>query len=183
MKAMKPTKLFTALFSLVLVSLALGTSLKADEWNKKTYVTINAPVEIPGRVLEPGTYVFKLMDNAGDRHIVQILNKDENQVIATLLAIPDYRPQPADKTIITFGENVSGAPPAVKEWFYPGEDIGQEFVYNRTRAMQIAKNSNENVLSTTDKSTQPKGMMKADVNAVTPQGQNAEISSTAHAKQ
>jgi hypothetical protein len=34
----------------------------ADEWNQKTIVTFSGPVEIPGQVLDAGTYVFKLAD-------------------------------------------------------------------------------------------------------------------------
>jgi hypothetical protein len=79
----------------------LGSSLvskaTADEFDKKTVVTFNAPVEIPGKALPAGTYVFKLLDSTGSRDIVQISDKDDKQLIATVLAIPDYRLQPADK--------------------------------------------------------------------------------------
>jgi len=36
---------------------------KADEWDQKTVFTFSGPVEIPGQVLNSGTYVFKLMDS------------------------------------------------------------------------------------------------------------------------
>ena len=38
--------------------------VKADEWDKKTIFTFNAPVEVPGKVLTPGTYVFKLLNSS-----------------------------------------------------------------------------------------------------------------------
>lgn len=41
----------------------------ADEWDQKTIVNFNGPVEVPGRVLPAGTYVFKLADSSSDRNI------------------------------------------------------------------------------------------------------------------
>jgi LPXTG-motif cell wall-anchored protein len=108
---------------------------KADEWDKKTILTFSGPVVVAGHRLEAGTYVFKLADTV-DRHVVQIFNEDENHVYATILAIPDYRLEPADKTVIKFAETEDGSnyagnlPEAgvpIKEWFYPGDNFGQEF--------------------------------------------------------
>ena len=44
---------------------AMLPQAKADEWNQKTIFTFSGPVEIPGQVLSPGTYVFKLADIDG----------------------------------------------------------------------------------------------------------------------
>ena len=66
--------------SMLLVGLLSATSIRADEWNKKTVVTFTEPVQIPGAVLPAGTYVFKLMDSASDRNIVQIFNADETHL-------------------------------------------------------------------------------------------------------
>src|SRR5204862_769013 len=119
----------------------------ADQWDKKTIVTFNAPVEVPGKVLPAGTYVFKLLDSASNRNIVQIYDKDEKQLLATILALPDYRLKPSDKPVITFEERPSGSPEAIKAWFYPGELYGQQFVYPHDRAVALAKRSNQPVLS------------------------------------
>jgi hypothetical protein len=120
---------------------------KADEWNKKTVFTFSGPVEIPGQVLSAGTYVFKLADSSSDRHIVQIFNQDENHLYATILAIPDYRLKPTGKTILTFEERASGAPEAVKAWFYPGDNWGNDFVYPKAKAVELAKRTNQAVPS------------------------------------
>jgi hypothetical protein len=136
-------------FALVVATLvaAFGSRTKADEYNKLTYFTFNQPVELPGKVLPPGTYAFKLLESAGDRNIVQVFNKDLTMLYATILTIPDYRPQPHDKTIIKFSEVSPGAPEAIKEWFYPGDQYGQEFVYPKSRAEELAKASNQSVPS------------------------------------
>jgi hypothetical protein len=117
----------------------LSAAVEADEWDKKTVLTFSQPVEIPGRVLPAGTYTFKLADSMSDRHIVQIFTADGTKIIATLMAISDYRLTPTDKTVITFDEVPGGSPEAIRAWFYPGNTIGQEFVYPKSRAMQLAK--------------------------------------------
>ena len=130
-----------------LLGVALLQNSLADAWNKKTIVTFSGPVEIPGKVLPAGTYVFKLLNSLADRNIVQIFNKDENKVYATILAVPDYRLKPTGETVITFEERAANAPPAIRAWFYPGDQYGQQFVYPKARAVELAKSSNQNVVS------------------------------------
>src|SRR5579872_1251130 len=92
---------------------------RADDWSKKTTVTFNQPVEIPGHALPAGTYTFKLLDVAFNRNIVQVFNADGTQLIATVLAISDYRLKPTGKTVMMFAERPANVPPALKAWFYP----------------------------------------------------------------
>ncbi len=108
---------------------ALSSRMQADEWNKKTIVTINAPIQVTDTVLPPGSYVFMLADSSSDRHIVQIFNRDQSRLINTVMAIPDYRVQPSGHTQFTFYETPKGNPPALHEWFYPGDNFGNEFPY------------------------------------------------------
>jgi hypothetical protein len=139
---------------LALAGMALSPLAKADDWNRKTVMTFSAPVEIPGvhlvgfKILPAGTYVFKVLDSHSDRHIVQILSKDELTVYATILAIPNYRLKPTDKTVMTFRERPAGQPEALRAWFYPGRNWGEEFVYGKAMAMELAKTANEPVLFT-----------------------------------
>jgi hypothetical protein len=110
-------------------------------------------VEIPGnsaQILPAGTYVFKLLDSFSDRHIVQIFSADESHHFATILAIPNYRLRATDQTVITFAERPAGEPQAIKAWFYPGDNAGQEFVYPKTRAVELAQVVNEPVLFVPD---------------------------------
>ena len=135
-------------FCIACLMLGFAFAAKADQHDKLTIVTFSQPVEIPGgKVLPAGTYAFKLLDSLGDRNIIQIYDKDRMILYATILAIPDYRPNPSDKTIIKFSETASGGPVAIKEWFYPGDNYGQEFVYPKSRAVEIAQSSNQNVPS------------------------------------
>jgi hypothetical protein len=45
------------------------TRTMADEWNKETKLEFSAPVEVPGKVLTAGKYVFKIADSESNRNI------------------------------------------------------------------------------------------------------------------
>src|ERR1700683_2743250 len=151
---MKLFKSATTVCFMALIGAMLAPGAKADDWNKKTTVTFSGPVEIPGvhltgwSVLPAGTYVFKVLDSQSDRHIVQIFSKDEKTIYATILAIPNYRLKPTDKTVMTFRERPAGQPEALRAWFYPGTNWGEEFVYPKAKAMVLAKTTNTPVLFT-----------------------------------
>jgi len=152
---MKLLKAATTLGFMALMGAVLAPSVKADDWNRKTTITFSGPVEIPGvhltgwGVLPAGTYVFKILDSQSDRHIVQIFSKDEKTVYATILAIPNYRLKATDKTVITFRERPAGEPEALRAWFYPGRNWGEEFVYPKAQALALAKSTNTPVLFAT----------------------------------
>ena len=110
-----------------LAAVAFSPSVKADDWNKKTVVTFSQPVEIPGGVVLPaGAYIFKLLGSSSNRHIVQIFNQDQTHIYVTILAIPNWSVNVTDKTVMTFGERVVGEPQAIRSWFYPGANSGQD---------------------------------------------------------
>jgi hypothetical protein len=126
----------------------------ADGWNKKTVMTINNPMQIPGAVLQPGTYVFKLADSSSNRHIVQVFNKDETHLIATVLAIPNYRMKPTGDSEFGFWEAPANTPPPLRSWFYPGDNFGQEFAYPKTEAVAIAAETQAEVPTVNEEQTQ-----------------------------
>jgi hypothetical protein len=114
------------------------TAALADSWDKKTVLTVNEPILVPGATLQPGKYVVKLVDSMANRHIVRIFNEGEDQVITTVLAIPNYRLTPTGTTQFMFWETPAGNPPAIRAWFYPGDNFGQEFAYPKGLAAKIA---------------------------------------------
>jgi len=136
-------------FSVTVLCTIFSNAASAQPRNKKTTVTFSGPVEIPGvgaQVLPAGTYVFRLLDSMSDRNIVQIFNKDQSHIYATILAIPNYRLKATDKTVMTFAERAAGEPQAIRAWFYPGDNWGQEFVYPKWKAVELAKNAKLPVL-------------------------------------
>lgn len=147
---MKTFKVVALLCSLALVAMAFATNIKADTSDKKTVITFSEPFEVPGvdaQILPAGTYVFKVFESFSDRNIVQIFNADETHLFTTILAINNYRLKPTEKTVLTFKERGEGQPEAIKAWFYPDNAFGQEFVYSKKRALELAKIANEPVLA------------------------------------
>lgn len=170
------------------LTIAFAPAARPDDWNKKTVVTTNVPIEVPGKALPAGTYVFKLLDSPSNRNIVQIFDKDEKQLLATVLTIPNYRLKPADKPLLQFEERPSGTPEALKAWFYPGENYGREFVYPHQRAVELAKQTQQNVLSMRDEmtgnmktssssatSSDIQGLQKTEVTGASPGGEPVDI--------
>jgi hypothetical protein len=156
----------------------------ADDGNNKTVITFSGPVEVPGvgaQILPAGTYVFKLVDSLSDRHIVQIFSEDGTHVFTTILAIPNYRLKITDKTVITFRERPAGEPEALRAWFYPGREWGEEFVYERSKAIQLAKETNETVLSTPVALESAEVLKTAPVEAVNPAGEPVETAQVVEA--
>src|ERR1700733_5110536 len=161
----------------------------ADLWDHRTIFTFSGPVEIPGQVLDAGTYVFKVVDSASDRNVVQVFSEDDNHLYGTFLTVPDYHQRPSGKTIINFEERAAGDPEAVKAWFYPGDNYGHDFVYPRAKAAALAKANNQPVASMPDelagKTTKPAksmnessvaAMKKTPLKAQKPTGQEVEVS-------
>jgi outer membrane biosynthesis protein TonB len=151
----------------VMGGLLMTGAANADAWNKKTIVTISQSIEVPGAVLAPGKYVFKLMNSDSNRHVVQIMNERENHVYTTNLAFAKQRMEPADKTVLTFYEMPGGGPEPIRSWFYPGDTIGQEFAYPKTRATEIAQATHQKV-PVLSASNEPAATVAAPVETPTP---------------
>ena len=152
---MKPFRTFTALLGLALLFVAFSSIANADEWDKTTKVTFKESVQVPGKVLPPGTYVFKLLDSPSNRHIVQIYNQDHTQLITTVLAVPNQRLEPAGKTILTYDERPADQPMALAAWFYPGDNFGQQFVYPKSEAEQLSRLNKQEVPSSGSEEANP----------------------------
>lgn len=158
----------------LLLSGAIAGQVHAQTFNKLTKVTFSQPVALPGKVLPAGSYTFTILDTLGSRNIVQIWNEDKTQLITTILAIPNYRLEPAEKTVIEFSERPTGRPQAVKAWFYPGFSYGVEFVYPKQEAVQIAQASNEVVPAEAVEPT-PSTLKTVPLIAVTPKGEEQPV--------
>jgi len=118
---------------IALLCAVFDAGVRADTWDKKTIVTFSESVEIPGQVLPAGTYVFKLANTVSDRHVVQIWTEDETHILATIMTIPNYRLELSNRPMFEFDERPDNSPMALRSWFYPGDNSGQEFVYPRYR--------------------------------------------------
>jgi hypothetical protein len=124
---MTKTVIRLAAFGFVAFTTTLAPFAKADEWDKKTVITIHQPIQVQAKILEPGQNVMKLLNSSSDRHVLQIFNADETKLELTIFATPAYRVEPTADTRLTFSEMQDGQPPALRSWFYPGDNSGLEF--------------------------------------------------------
>ena len=137
MKRITVVKSFASIL-FVLAFLALLPAAHADQANQETKVTFSQPVQIPGRVLPAGTYVFVLPEEINDHFEVRIFNADRTMLVATLLTINAERSKATDNTVFGFAERGSAQPEAILTWFYPGETTGHEFLYPKQVEKELA---------------------------------------------
>ncbi len=126
-KAILPLLVAAVFFALSLTPVAI-----ADNWDKKTIVTFDQDVEIPGQVLPAGTYVFKLLRSNSDRSVVQVWTAGEKQVLATLITAGDSYPNPSGEPyfVLDMTGTDEGYPPTLVSWFFAGGNDGREFLYS-----------------------------------------------------
>lgn len=121
-----------------LIASAFIPAANADTWNKKTIVKVDQPIIAGNKVLDPGTYVWKLLDSPADRHIVQIFDKNEQHLETTVLSIPDYNAKIPEKAGFDFWETPPGVPKAVRTWYYPGARYAEDLPYPKKLIAQLA---------------------------------------------
>jgi hypothetical protein len=109
----------------------LTPNARAQMLEERERVTFSGPVEVPGKVLPAGTYIFEALENG---HLTRILSADERHVYATLFTVPDERREPVEKATIVLGESPKGSPERVEAWFFPGDSTGNEFIYQKARS-------------------------------------------------
>lgn len=96
-------------------------------------------------LLEPGRYVMRLIEQDPQRNVlevfetVQLWSENETQLLSTMLTMPNYDLPTTDKTVFTFFERGPKQPKALRLWFAPGRNYGQEFVYPKAQAVELAK--------------------------------------------
>jgi hypothetical protein len=172
---MKNVKAAFCLLAITMFSATVLSSARADTWDKKTVVTFNQAVEVPGKVLPAGTYTFQLLDSPSDRHIVQIFSADGTHIITTILAINNYRLEPTGETVMKFSERPGDSPDALRAWFYPGDNFGQEFVYPKARALQLAQTTKVIVPAVVVDTFDDNTIKTVPIVAVTPDEKEVEV--------
>jgi hypothetical protein len=142
---MKLNKGYFAIGLAMAFGLFFEITAHADEADETTTITFSAPVQIPGRVLPAGTYLFRLADNGSDPNVVQIYNPDGTKLYAMLQTMATERQEAADDTTVTLAEQGSGKTDALLKWYYPGSLTGHEFRYSARQEKQLAQDKQETI--------------------------------------
>ena len=119
----------------------------ADQWNDRTIMKFSAPVMVPGATLQPGAYVFQLVNPDTSQHTIQIKREDTGESVTIVHAVPIRRAEPVGDNVLKFNPTEPGTPPALKAWFSPGSIYGHQFVYSDEEARSIAQRTKTVVLS------------------------------------
>lgn len=131
---------FLLMACMALIGFSIKTA-RADERDKAMILKFNAPVLVPGKMLQPGKYVFRLADSNSNRNVVQIFSVDDKGrqgFVAMIETVPDFRVKTPEKPIVQFEERHIGDPEAIKSWFYPGDNYGWHFVYPKSEQLESA---------------------------------------------
>jgi hypothetical protein len=74
-----------------------------------------------------------------------------------------------------FSERPGDAPDALRAWFYPGDNFGQEFVYPKARAIQLAQTTNMIVPAVAADTLDDSAIKTVAIVAVTPDQKEVEV--------
>ncbi len=139
---MKLLQLRTIAGFIIAFTLIFALPAHANEENQMTKFTFSQSIQVPGRILPAGTYRFVLATNDSNRNIVEIFNADGTELYATIQTISAERGRKAYGTSVTFAQCSNAQPKALVTWFYPGNDIGHEFVYSKQVDSELAQAAN-----------------------------------------
>ena len=110
----------------LLVSAPASLTAKTIAGNEAT-VTFDYPVEVPGKVLPAGTYVFKTADND---ELVQVFSANYKEIFATFHVNPEYRSaMHNDDSFVQLNKTPAGVRQAIEGLFVAGRTTGYQFVY------------------------------------------------------
>ena len=168
---MKTSKMLMVLISVGLFWVIAAPRARGVEKTWGTTLHISEPTEIPGHVLPPGDYYVKVLNGKETRSFVQFMNSGGTEVVATVLAVPDYRVKTAEKEQFVYFQRPGGTLPALKSWVYQGNNWGVEFVYPKEKAVVLAEATKEPVLATTS----PKPDVQAEIVVVTPEKKEIKL--------
>lgn len=130
----------------VLAAVGLAGAARADVApDKKSTLTITTPLEVPGAILDPGTYVVKLADTESNRNVVTFMSADERKVFATAIATPHVAADDPRHSTFVFYPVPEGSTKVLRTWFAPNSRYGQDFVYPAERAAVLRETTSTEV--------------------------------------
>ncbi len=132
-------KMAVIAFAMVLSAGVFASPARADSSNQEVQFKVNQPVEIPGRVLDPGTYDIRLLGFGS--HVAGVWSPGGSKFYGLVVTEPTLRMRRLGKARVDLiGKSGYAAPERIKDWFYPGDEYGNRLVYP-SKAMHLAQAS------------------------------------------
>ena len=144
---MKINKGYIAVGLVIAFALFFELGAHADESDEATFMSFSAPVQIPGQALPAGTYLFERADHGSEPNVIQVFSSDRTVLYGTFLTVATERQNPTGDTTVTLAEPESGGTPVLVKWFYPGRDIGNEFLYSKQTEKELARDSQQTIVA------------------------------------
>jgi len=164
------TLLALGAFATLLVATA-PAALAQSERENSTF-TVTEPVDVGSFTLQPGTYLIKVVVLESNRNMIQVTNEDQTKVFASVLATPHaiVANEAAPTSRYVYYATAPGQRKALRTWYARETTNGQDIVYSRQRAMEIAVVAKAPVIAISDdvKETEYK---TATLTIVTPEQQ------------
>lgn len=120
-----------AISALFVLGLTLFANLSFAQQDSLLDVHMKEPVAIPGHVLQPGDYVFRLMESDQYPHIVQVMSADGSTVFGLFQVEPAQRQDYGDHSAVTLTEPDAAGVQSISQWYFPGSRDGYQFIYSK----------------------------------------------------
>jgi hypothetical protein len=124
---------YSAAAACVALVLFVGASASAQPYQERLFFTFSGPVELPGVVLTPGKYLFKVFDPMTTGAVVQVTSADGTRSYV-FLTVPADRVSPAQEPEIRFMEATAHVPLPIRAFWNAGDVTGNEFIYPAVNA-------------------------------------------------
>lgn len=130
---------------------AAPVALAQSEMENSTF-TVTEPIDVGGFILQPGTYLIKVAMLASNRNMIQVTNVEQTKVFANVLATPHpiRGDEAAPSSRYIYYTTIPGQPKALRTWFARETSNGQDIVYPKRRAMELAAAAKEPVIAIDD---------------------------------
>lgn len=143
---MKINKGYIAIGLVIAFALFFELAAHADESDQAIFMSFSAPVQIPGQVLPAGTYLFVVADHGSEPNVIQVFSSDRTVLYGTFLTAAAERQNPTGEATVTLAQSESKGTPVLVKWFYPGRDIGNEFLYSKQTEKELARDSQQTIV-------------------------------------
>lgn len=168
MKALTRLLLMSALILVIGVISAPNAMAQIAE---TSFLQVTDPLDVGGTVLEPGTYVIRVLPGYTNRNLLQITNEDRSKIFATVLSIPHAYPVGVGEsnTEYVLYPAIAGTTRALRTWYAVNSTSkgGHDIVYPEKRAMELAPVVQEPVYAYKGEA-KPEALVTAPLVIVTP---------------
>jgi len=131
------------------VAVMVASPVTAQIEKEKSIFTATESIQVGSKVVPPGTYMIRVVPLSYNRNLVQVTSEDGSKIFASALATP--HPKKDDEQIpssrFVYYPTADGQVKALRTWFAPSTPYGQDIVYPKTRASELAIASKENVIA------------------------------------